>query len=130
MHKATRKLRFLLPVFLTGVLLRAFIPAGYMPTAPGKGLLFELCHDGLPVSFMAALDEHAHHGDHGTHDDHGAVGDCSFGHIVAFTFIDAPAAPEIQVPPADTMSAVEVADGYVAQRVYARAPRGPPSRKQ
>ena len=88
MQLATRKWRVLVTVLLTGVLLRAFIPAGYMPAAPGKGLLFELCHDGLPVSFMAALDGHGHHAGHGDHEEHAAAGDCSIGHILSMAFID------------------------------------------
>jgi hypothetical protein len=122
---------FSFPAILLGaVLLRAFVPAGYMPAAPGNGLLFELCHDGLPVSFMSALEGHAHHGDHSAHDDHGAVGDCSFGHILTGAYIDAPDVPELPVVPADTVSPVILADARVAQRIYASAPRGPPSRKR
>ena len=88
MQLATRKWRALLTVMLAGIVLRAFIPAGYMPAAPGKGLLFELCHDGLPVSFMSALDGHGHHAAHGGHDEHAAAGDCSIGHILSMAFID------------------------------------------
>ena len=85
--KTVQQLRqkwFSFPAIMLGaVLLRAFVPAGYMPAAPGQGLLFELCDAGVPTSFAAALDEHAHHGGHDAHEDHGAFGDCSFGHIVA-----------------------------------------------
>ena len=91
MQLATRKWRALVTVLMAGVVLRAFIPAGYMPAAPGKGLLFELCHDGLPVSFMTALEGHGHHtghGGHGGHDEHAAAGDCIIGHILSMAFID------------------------------------------
>ena len=122
---------FNFPAILLGaVLLRAFVPIGYMPAAPGKGLLFELCHDGLPVSFMSALEGHAHHGDHDAHENHGAVSDCSFGHILAFTYIDTPDIPELPVLPADDTTPMVVASVRTDQRVYARSPRGPPSRKR
>lgn len=88
---ATRHWRLFLTVLLTGVLLRAFVPAGYMPAAPGKGLLFELCHDGLPAGFMAALgghDHHSGHSGHDGHDDHAAGGACSIGHMLSLAFID------------------------------------------
>ena len=100
MQLATRKWRVLVAVLLAGVVMRAFIPAGYMPAAPGKGLLFELCHDGLPVSFMAALDGHGHHAGHGGHEDHAASGDCSIGHILSMAFIDEPAIVEPAIQPA------------------------------
>jgi len=88
MPLATRKWRLFLAVLLTGVLLRAFVPAGYMPAAPGKGLLFELCHEGMPAGFMAALGGHGHHAGHAGHDDHASAGDCSIGHILSLAFID------------------------------------------
>jgi hypothetical protein len=107
MQLATRKWRTFLTVLLAGVVLRAFIPAGYMPAAPGKGLLFELCHDGLPAGFMEALGGHGHHASHGGHqashgghDDHASGGDCSIGHILSLAFIDEAetAQPAIQSP--------------------------------
>ena len=100
MHSATGKWRTLLTVLMAGVLLRAFVPAGYMPAAPGKGLLFELCHDGLPAGFMRSLGGHDHHAGHGSHDDHSSGGDCSIGHILSLAFIDASetAQPAVQPP--------------------------------
>jgi hypothetical protein len=97
----TRKWRLFLTVLLTGVLLRAFVPAGYMPAAPGKGLLFELCHDGLPTGFMAALGGHDHHEGHAGHGDDGSAGGCSIGHILSLAFIDAAQSvlPAIESPP-------------------------------
>ena len=97
MQFATRKWRTLVAVLLAGVLVRAFIPAGYMPAAAGSGLLFELCHDGLPAGFMQALagdDHHASHAGHGGHEDHASSGDCSMGHILSLAFIDAAEAPQ------------------------------------
>jgi hypothetical protein len=101
MRNTTRQWRLLLPALLAGVLLRAFIPAGYMPAAPGNGLLFELCHDGLPAAFMVALGSHDHHASHGNHDDHVSGGDCSIGHILSLAFIDEvqTVLPAIEAPP-------------------------------
>ena len=117
-------------ILLGAVLLRAFVPVGYMPAAPGQGLLFELCESRLPASFTTVLEGHAHHGDHSAHEEHSAFGDCSFGHILSGASIDAPEVPELPVVPADTAAPVVLSDVRFAQRVYARAPRGPPSRKQ
>ena len=94
MQLANRKWRTLVTVLLAGVVLRAFVPAGYMPAAPGKGLLFELCHDGLPAGFMKALGGHTHHAGHGGHDDHAAGGDCGIGHILSMAVIDEVDAPQ------------------------------------
>jgi hypothetical protein len=125
MQLATLKWRSLLTVLMAGVVLRAFIPAGYMPAAPGKGLLFELCHDGMPAGFMQALGGHGHHAGHGGHDDHASGGDCSIGHILSLAFIDAPdtAQPAIQPPqvPLDTVPLQRLLRGQPG--VYsARAP--------
>jgi len=100
MQLATRKWRFLVTVLLAGAILRAFVPAGYMPAAPGKGLLFELCHDGLPAGFMEALGGHGHHGGHDGHDENASGGDCSIAHILSMAFIDEAhaAEPAVQAP--------------------------------
>ncbi len=66
------------------LLLRAVIPAGYMPAGAGSGLLFELCPEGVSAEFMQVLTgESAHdhgHMDHGetNHDDHR----CPIGHML------------------------------------------------
>ena len=103
MQFPTRKWRPLVTVLLAAAILRAFVPAGYMPAASGKGLLFELCHDGLPAGFMEALGGHGHHQDHGGHaghDEHASAGDCSIAHILSMAFIDEVQSPEpaIQAP--------------------------------
>ena len=101
MQLARRNLRPFVTVLLAGIVIRAFIPAGYMPAAPGKGLLFELCHDGLPAGFMQALGGHSHHAGHGSHDEHASGGGCSIGHILSMAFIDEveTAQPTMQPPP-------------------------------
>lgn len=106
--------------------MRAFIPAGYMPAAPGKGLLFELCHDGVPAEFMSALAGHGEHGHHGAHGEHGSTGDCSIGHILALAFADAPDAPDIPILPATGFQVTLSPRLRLATQRFAYAPRGPP----
>ncbi|MCK5326934.1 MAG: DUF2946 family protein [Woeseiaceae bacterium] len=75
-------------LLLGGMLLRAVIPAGYMPASMGSGLLFELCPDGLPsgVSFASVGHDHAgHHGDSGK----SASDHCDLGHLLSGAVIDA-----------------------------------------
>lgn len=122
----------LLPLVLTGVALRALVPAGYMPATAGSGLLFELCHERLPAGFMAALaadDGHTHH--HASHDRHGehgkSFGDCSMGHLLLLAAVETvePAGlPEFGWLP----SPIERTTGlYAPRRSHASSPRGPPA---
>jgi hypothetical protein len=65
------------------VLLRAAIPAGYMPAAAGSGLLFEFCPEGISTEFMQILSgdsghDHSHGGDDGENDNH----KCPVGHML------------------------------------------------
>ncbi len=134
MHPANRKWRFVATVLLTGVLLRAFIPAGYMPAAPGQGLLFELCPSSLPAGFTSTLTGHegqpshhsGHHSDHNAHDEHESDGDCSIGHILSFAFIDAAEVPDIQAAPLAGIVPIILFELVLPSRDYAYAPRGPP----
>lgn len=77
------RLKPILLVF-TALLLRAAIPAGYMPAAAGSGLLFEFCPEGVPAEFMQVLsgDDHHDHDQMGhggmDHDDH----HCPVGHML------------------------------------------------
>lgn len=112
MQPANRKWRTVFTVLMAGVVLRALVPAGYMPATPGKGLLFELCHDGLPAGFMEALGGHAHHAGHGGDDDHAAGGDCSIGHILSMAVID-----EVDAPQSMNLSAPGIFVAAPLQRV-------------
>jgi len=82
-ESAQFRLKPLLLVCLA-LLLRAAIPAGYMPAVAGSGLWFEFCPEGIPAEFMQILsgDEHHDHSqmDHGgvDHDDH----HCPVGHML------------------------------------------------
>ena len=71
-------------VLAAAVFLRAVVPAGYMPSSVGSGLLFELCPEGVPAEFMAMLSGSKGH-DHGDqHSEHHEAGghDCSMGHLL------------------------------------------------
>lgn len=71
---------------------RAATPDGFMPSAPGNGLLFELCPSAVPARVMQVIrswqhgDHHMHHGRHGAHGGkHGAHDSkqCPIGHLLA-----------------------------------------------
>jgi hypothetical protein len=70
---------------------RAATPEGFMPAAPGKGLLFELCPTAVTPGVMAVIrswqpgGHHMHHGHHGMAGDHGAHDreQCPIGHLLA-----------------------------------------------
>ena len=104
-------------VLLVALLLRAYVPVGFMP-ASGTPFLLELC----PAAFSVPS-EHAHHHP----GDHGHFENCPFG--------SAPAAgPISQVvefsPPVSISSSVVVADQpprLPVGRLSIHQPRGPPS---
>ena len=131
MIRTQSMLRRLLPIVAAGFLLRALVPAGYMPAAPGTGLLFELCHEGVPAAVFAVLagDEpgSAHHGHHGHHGGEAAAeGSCSIGHLLSLAMIDAVDSIEMAAEPAFLPSAPPVADSVSIPRRYSSPPRGPP----
>ncbi len=124
-------LRRLLPLVAVGFLLRALVPVGYMPAAPGTGLLFELCHEGMPAAIMMALagDEHghAHHGHHGHDGHHGsAESGCSIGHLLTLAMIDAVDSIELNADPGALPGDSPVIASVSLTRRYASPPRGPP----
>ncbi len=71
-------------LLVAALLLRAVVPAGYMPAA-GSGLWFELCPEGLPAEFAALLTGETGHHHHG-HADGENTGDdahqCPVGHML------------------------------------------------
>jgi len=84
MKTAVENRRAAVLILLASLMMRAGIPDGYMPAAPGSGLLFELCPSGVPAEFMQMLGGgHHHHGpahDPATHFD---AGQCPIGHMLA-----------------------------------------------
>lgn len=97
------------------LLLRAAIPAGYMPAAAGTGLLFELCPENVPVEIMQMLagdhGQHQHHADHGDEDHR-----CPVGHLLLSAF-----AVDNQVQ----FAALPAAPGYGLIPEYFRAASAP-----
>ena len=72
-------------LLVAALLLRAVIPAGYMPAAAGGGLWFELCPEGLPAEFAELLTgdtAHHHHGDADSEIAGDDVHQCAVGHIL------------------------------------------------
>lgn len=115
--------RFAVLVLFSGLLLRALTPLGYMPAAPGSGLLFELCPDQIPPGFVlqdAGNSAHHHHHHHGNSDDAPPSTEpdqCQIGHLLfsavaadnAVTQIgDAPAADTHFSPLVRTVSRLTV----------------------
>lgn len=94
---------------------RAATPEGFMPAAPGQGLLFELCPTAVTPEVMAVIrswqpgGHHMHHGHHGMAGDHGKHDSeqCPIGHLLASTVAvdttwaaeDIPSAPVYFVAP-------------------------------
>lgn len=77
-------------LLLATLVTRAAAPDGFMPAAPGKGLLFELCPSAVPAEVMQVIrswqhddhrmHQHGHHGgNHGAHDSN----QCPIGHLLA-----------------------------------------------
>jgi hypothetical protein len=70
---------------LAGMLLRALTPLGYMPAAPGSGLLFELCPDQLPAGMVfqgAGASTHHHHGNSDDAEQTAEPDQCQIGHLL------------------------------------------------
>jgi len=74
-------------LLLAALVLRAAVPAGYMPASPGSGLLFELCPEGMPALYAAvqAANHHHQHDHHGPKDaaSGGGVDHCPIGHMLS-----------------------------------------------
>lgn len=78
------------PVFfacaLATLVVRAAIPAGYMPSAAGDGLVFEMCPSAVPAQILAAMSGAGHH--HAGHDPdsggtHFDAGQCPIGQLLS-----------------------------------------------
>ncbi len=72
-------------LLVAALLLRAVIPAGYMPAAAGSGLWFELCPDGLSAEFAEMLAGDTGHHHHGNADGENTGDDdhqCPVGHML------------------------------------------------
>ena len=70
-------------ILLATLLVRASIPDGYMPAAPGSGLLFELCPTGMPAGFGESPQHAHHHHDAATSSSQVDPEQCPIGHMLA-----------------------------------------------
>ncbi|WP_405227873.1 hypothetical protein [Lentisalinibacter sediminis] len=122
------------------LLLRAIIPAGFMPAAIGAGFPLQVCPSGLPDGALTRLaGEHAahhHHGHHGHHDagDGGNGGNgghvysaeqCPIAHLIAAAALPVSAGPAVPVLPAPAI-AVPAPRHPATARVHQYRSRGPP----
>ena len=134
-----RRARGTLRAFLLlAFVLRALIPAGYMP-ASDRPFALQICPDGLPAQWgqPAQSDEHAQHGTHGGHDapasDQGShPHDTLRASHCVFATVASAGAPEFHAPVATSESSYAVAvrpRQIVVQPPEYRPqqPRGPPS---
>jgi hypothetical protein len=109
MNSSVNRRRIAVFILLASLLMRAGIPDGYMPAAPGSGLLFELCPSGVPAEFMQMLGGgHHHHGSAGDTTTHFDASQCPIGHMLGsavaagdFWELDASAAPHVFVATPD-----------------------------
>jgi len=80
-QSAQHRLTFAL--VLTTLLVRAAIPAGYMPASLDSGLLFKLCPSGVPAELMAAITGAGHHHETNTNGDHFDAEQCPIGQLLS-----------------------------------------------
>ncbi len=126
-----KPIQLTLVLLLSGFVLRALTPAGYMPGSLADGTAFVLCPNSAPGAglFLQRNDDSAHHHRHGAPDEPPSESPwefCPFG--VAF----APAAPAPEPVPTLDLSAIFVAASappVLLRFAYVRAvrARGPPS---
>ncbi len=131
MKKNSNRSRVTLLILAAALLLRASIPAGYMPASGDNGLWYSFCPTGVPAEFMQMLaGAHAeHHGGHAEHQDdphvsHSPDDQCPIGHLLlpaasvdtAWPSDEAPAAPVFEAVP------VRVFAGTTRTHYHSRGP--------
>lgn len=121
-------------VLLTTLAMRAAIPEGFMPSALGSGLLYELCPSAVPAEVMQVLrankghsGHHAHHQqtnhtDHSKHDGN----QCEIGHLLA-SAVAVDMTWQAQLPPPVIVHALPVAIPYNSSTRTSYASRDPPA---
>lgn len=139
--KRTLRPQILLALAVT-LLLRAMIPAGFMPAAIGGGFPLQVCPSGLPDGALARLagehgghSHHGHHGHHANHANHGGHDDgghaysaeqCPIAHLIAAAAL--PALAGAALPAAASPAFPVLAPRPpAAVRVHHYRSRGPPA---
>ena len=109
---------------LAGFALRSLAPVGYMPSAVGDGLLFELCPEQLPAGFVlsSTSSHHDHHNQSASDTSQPAdsADQCQIGHLLFSAIaVDAPMVDAIQnkavsefIPSATTTLSRSTASAY------------------
>lgn len=121
-------------LLLATLVTRAATPDGFMPAAPGKGLLFELCPSAVPAHVMQMIrswqhgDHHMH--DHGNHGDGHASHDsnqCPIGHLLAVAAaVDTTTQATEELPPTPVFAPTQTLLRLPSPRTSCSS-RGPPS---
>jgi hypothetical protein len=123
-----------LPLALPALMLRALIPAGFMPVAGAEGLTIGLCPDaGLPPGFVLPADPHSHHHHHqhspGGGDPSSATHHAPCVFAASATLAPAPGATVLLEPRAvrgDARVHELKARPFVPSILRAQSPRAPP----
>jgi len=107
------------------ILLRAIIPAGYMPGSLQSGLLFELCPEGMPAELMQSLGGgHQHHMADDPESAHSFEA-CAIGHL-AVTAATTSFADLLAEPPVQSEATAVAAILFNAAPILAYSSRAPP----
>jgi hypothetical protein len=134
MLRGHKKQSFAFLLVLTTLAMRAAIPEGFMPSALGSGLLYELCPSAVPAEVMQVLrankghgGHHAHHQqpnhtDHSKHDGN----QCEIGHLLA-SAVAVDTSWQTPLPPPVTVHALPVAIAFNSSTRTSYASRDPPA---
>jgi hypothetical protein len=131
MLRSHRQQSFAFLVLLSTLAMRAAIPEGFMPSAIGSGLLYELCPSAVPAGVMQVLrankghgGHHAHHhnAEHSKHDGN----QCEIGHLLA-SAVAVDMSWQAELPPPVALHALPSAIPYNSATRTTYASRDPPA---
>jgi hypothetical protein len=119
-----RRYDILTGILLAMLMLRAYVPVGFMP-ASGTPFVLELCPSASPVPSSFGMP--AHHGHHQHAGTHGHFENCPFGSAPA----SGPVSQLVVFQPSGqvtSLEAVEFESFHIGARIArAHQPRGPPA---
>ncbi len=117
-------------VLLAGLLLRGLTPLGYMPAAPGSGMLFELCPEQMPMAYSgmsASRHSHHHHDGDSSQETRGDTDLCKIGHLLFSAIASGDNAVDIS-PQGNDTPLVSLASPILPQRTASNyQSRAPPA---
>jgi len=114
----------LLLVLAAVLVLRAIVPAGYMPGSMDGGPWFELCPDGLPVTLVNAIGGHHEH--HAEANNGNSLADCSLGDILSAAAIPSDPGADAIAPRMVPSNLTPVRQAVVHGPYLSYAARAPP----